>query len=380
MKDIVLVNHRSQVPNKLTGITRVTFSLLEALIDRGNFDFVLATTWSKIQLPCKLRRGVTRVITVDRARPYSFNIVQQIFENLGHKTGAAAILNVDQIGLIRGGKARIFIAHDLYFKAIPSAISLTDRVQQRYLIWPLMLRFNDRIACVSENTQQDIQRFYPLHGWKAQVIGSGTNLRVAPAEPHPVLNSMKHPYLLYVGNVLPNKNIDTLTKALDIVMRRGLDIRAVHIGRDDQGLLKRAAAQMQFAPPPITVGNISDGQLRSFYANAFCLVNTSLYEGFCLPVAEAQEAGTPVICSRTPAVGETAGEAALLFDPRSPLELADHVQRLRGDSQLTQGLVALGRENARRHSWPRAAERLEALIFELLGRSSPLVGGPANQI
>jgi glycosyltransferase involved in cell wall biosynthesis len=379
MKHTVLVNHRSQVANKLTGITRVTFSLLEAMIDRGNFDFALATTWSKNDLPCKIQKGVTRVITVDRVRPYSVNMVKQIFENLGHKTGAAAILNVDQIGLVRGGRARIFIAHDLYFKAIPGAIGLTDRVQQRYFIWPLMLCFNDRIACVSENTRRDIQRFYPSQREKAQFIGSGTNLATAPAEFHPVLDSMKHPYMLYVGNVLPNKNIGTLTKALDIVTRRGLEIRAIHVGRDDEGLLQHATGQMRFAAPPLTVGHVSDGQLRGFYTNAFCLVNTSLYEGFCLPVAEAQEAGTPVICSRMPAVGETAGEGALLFDPRSPVELADHIECLLGDAQLRQRLVSLGRENVRRHAWPRVAERIEALILELLA-PSPLIGGLANQV
>ena len=54
MKHIILVNHRSQVSEKFTGITRYTFSLVETLIDRNRFDFVLVTTWSKERLPQKI--------------------------------------------------------------------------------------------------------------------------------------------------------------------------------------------------------------------------------------------------------------------------------------------------------------------------------------
>lgn len=367
MKHIILVNHRSQVSEKFTGITRYTFSLLEALIDRSQFEFVLVTTWPKDRLPQKLRYGLARVITVDRPRPYAWNVIRQIIENLGNKTGADIILNVDQIGLVRGGRARVLIAHDLYFRVIPEALTLTDRLQQRYFIWPLMLKFHQRIACVSESTQRDVRRFYPSHGWKTRIIGAGSSLTQTSAERHPILETLQRPYVLYVGNILPNKNVETLTNAIDLIAQRGLDIRVIHVGRDDQGLLVRAASQLHFAVPPITLGPVSDGQLVSLYANSLCFVNTSLYEGLCLPVIEAQQAGAPVVCSSMPAVGETAGTGAILFDPRSPMQLAEHIQRLFADPQLRQRLQEMGRQNVARYSWSKAAERLESIFFELLG-------------
>ncbi len=367
MKHVILVNHRSQVSGTFTGITRYTFSLLEAMIDRGHFEFILVTTWPKDRLPQKLQQGLARVITVDRPRPYSWNIIRQFIENLGNKNGADIILNVDQIGLVRGGKARVFIAHDLYSRAIPEALALTDRLQQRYFIWPLMLRSHRRIACVSESTQRDVRRFYPSHGWKTQIIGAGASLTQAPAEKHPILETIQKPYVLYVGNILPNKNVEALTNAIDLIAQQGLDIRVIHVGRDDRGLLKHAASQMHSGVPPITLGPVSDGQLFSLYANSLCFVNTSLYEGLCLPVLEAQQAGAPVICSSMPAVGETAGKGAILFDPRFPVQLAGHIQRLLGDPQLRQRLQELGRQNVARYSWSKTAERLESICFELLG-------------
>jgi glycosyltransferase involved in cell wall biosynthesis len=369
MKPVVLVNHRSQVSDRFTGITRSTFSLLEVLIGRNHFDFALATTWSKDRLPQKLQDGLTRVMTVGRPRPHSWNIVRQIFENLANKVDAQIILNVDQIGLIRGGKARVFIAHDLYFRVIPEMLSLTDRLQQRCFIWPLMLQFNQGIACVSENTQSDIRRFYPKQSCKAAFIGAGSQLAFAP-DRHPVLETLDKPYILYVANILPNKNVETLTRAIDLVAQRGLDIYTIHVGRDDQHLLQQAASKMRFAIRPISLGPVSDGQLFSLYSNALCLVNTSLYEGFCFPVLEAQQAGTPVICSRMPAVGETAGAGAILFDPHSPVQLAEHIRELNSNSQLRQRLQELGRQNAAQHSWQKSAERLEGIFFELLGATS----------
>jgi glycosyltransferase involved in cell wall biosynthesis len=366
MKQIILVNHRSQVQENFTGITRYTFSLLETLIDRSHFDLMLITTWTKDRLPQKLQRGLKRIVTVGRPRPYSWNVIWQAFENWGHKLDADIILNVDQIGLVRGGKARVFIAHDLYFRAIPEAIGVADRLQQRYFIWPLMLQFHQKIACVSENTQEDIRRFYPSHGWKAATIGAGADLASVPSERHPILDTLHEPYVLYVGNILPNKNIQTLTQAMDLIARQGLNIRAIHVGRDDQGLLKQAASEIRFAAPPISLGPISDGQLFSLYVNALCFVNTSLYEGFCLPVIEAQQAGTPVVCSSMPAVGQIAGAGAILFDPRSPAQLAEHIQELLRDPQLRQNLRAMGRENASHYSWQKVAERLENICFELL--------------
>jgi glycosyltransferase involved in cell wall biosynthesis len=370
MKNVVLVNHRSQIPGASTGITRHTFCLLEALLNRDKFDFVLVTTWSKDRLPQKLRDGLARVVTVGRPRPYSWNIIRQIFENPAKTAGAKIILNVDQIGLLRGGKARVFIAHDLYFRAIPEALSVSDRLQQRYFIWPLMLKFNQRIACVSENTRNDVRKFYPAHGAKAVVTGAGSTLTGTAAE-QPWPDELNKPYLLYVGNISLNKNIETLTRAMDLMAERGIDIRMVHVGRDDQGLLEYAASQMRFSPPPIRLPSVTDGMLLGLYANALCFVNTSVYEGYCLPVIEAQQAGTPVICSRTPAVAETAGRGAILFDPHSSSQLAERIQELIGDPQLRKDLQELGRQNAANHTWARAAERFENLFFELLGAAGP---------
>jgi glycosyltransferase involved in cell wall biosynthesis len=254
----------------------------------------------------------------------------------------------------------------LYFRAIPEALKITDRLQQRFFIWPIMLRFQSRIACVSQNTQYDIERFYPKQAWKAAVTGSGSPRNSLLPERHPILNGLRRPFLLYVGNVLSNKNVDTLTKAADMLAERGVQLATVHVGLDEQGLMQQAASRLKFADPPIRLTSISDAQLLGLYTSALCFVNTSLYEGFCLPILEAQKAGTPVVCSRMPAVGETAGIGALQFDPRNPAELAAHIQQLISDPGLRRQLQEMGRQNASNYCWLDVAARFENMFDELL--------------
>ena len=81
----------------------------------------------------------------------------------------------------------------------------------------------------------------------------------------------------------------------------------------------------------------------------------SLLEGFGLPVLEAMARGLPVACSGNGALGEVAGDAALLFDPRSEASIAAAVERLLGDPVEAERLRAAGRERAAKFTWAATA-------------------------
>ena len=111
------------------------------------------------------------------------------------------------------------------------------------------------------------------------------------------------------------------------------------------------------------VGWVGAGRLEALYARADVFVLASLQEGFGLPVLEAMGRGVPVACSNTSSLPEVAGDAALLFDPREPGQIADAVRRVLGDAGLAARLRAAGLERVREFTWERTA-RLTVESYE----------------
>jgi glycosyltransferase involved in cell wall biosynthesis len=108
--------------------------------------------------------------------------------------------------------------------------------------------------------------------------------------------------------------------------------------------------------PVVFAGWVSGGDLEGLYAAATCMVFPSLAEGFGLPVLEAMLRGVPVACSSTTALGEVAGDAALVFDPESVDAIRSAIRTLLGDPAERTRLIDRGRARAAQFSWAAAAE------------------------
>jgi glycosyltransferase involved in cell wall biosynthesis len=109
-------------------------------------------------------------------------------------------------------------------------------------------------------------------------------------------------------------------------------------------------------------GLVSADELVSLYRRAACLVFPSLYEGFGLPPLEAMACGCPVACSRAAALPEAVGDAAALFDPEEPEDIAAVVGAV---LESPDRLAAAGLERARRFTWAETARRHEAVYWEV---------------
>jgi len=115
---------------------------------------------------------------------------------------------------------------------------------------------------------------------------------------------------------------------------------------------------------------VSEEELEGLYRVAGCCVLPSFIEGFGLPVLEAMRRGLPVACSNAASLPEVAGEAALLFDPHEPREIARAITRLQNEPVLSSRLIEAGHERCGRFTWRRTGEAALAAYRRAIAPSS----------
>jgi glycosyltransferase involved in cell wall biosynthesis len=367
----ILVNHLLEPSVKITGITRYTFSLLEELISDQSFRFVLATTWPREKLPKKLRSSSIVCHTRSHIESTPLNIAAQMaaVPLLMRKNRAVLEFNCNPIGCFWPLWPRVITVHDLYFELMPHNFPRRHRMWW-HLIFPKALSAASAIVCVSEASRQHLKRLYPRFAHKAVVIHEAAALKDCVPNNGTTLDTpiakLERPYALYVGNISPNKCPETLIAALRLLEQTGIFISVYHVGRDELGLLGEAQRRTPLRRPVCSVGVISDTVLAALYRGAHCFVNTSLDEGFCLPILEAQSRGVPIVCSDIPVLREIAGEGALFFNPTDPAALADSLSNVFANAQLHSDIAARGRLNAALFSWKRSAADMQTIFRNVL--------------
>src|SRR5262249_28995089 len=112
----------------------------------------------------------------------------------------------------------------------------------------------------------------------------------------------------------------------------------------------------QFPGLPVRhYGFVRPELLRVLLERAQALAFFSLYAGFGMPLLEAFDAGTPVICSNSTSLPEVGGDAVLSCDPRDPAAIADLMERVCSSQELRRRMVERGRLRLKNYSWEKAA-------------------------
>lgn len=213
------------------------------------------------------------------------------------------------------------------------------------------------ILCVSRATAADLSAMYPATRAKLSVVPNGaTRLPAAPAGLAAALpERASPPFVLFVGNHKPHKNLDVAIEAVARARTCGHDsLTLVVAGRGAGGRALDHAGTRAHAFVR-HVGEVDDETLAALYAGAEALLFPSRYEGFGLPVLEAMAMGTPVIASAIPAVTEVAGDAAVLVPPHDAAQMAGALDTLLRAPEARRAIVVRGERRAAAFSWRRAA-------------------------
>jgi glycosyltransferase involved in cell wall biosynthesis len=174
-------------------------------------------------------------------------------------------------------------------------------------------------------------------------------------------------FFFFPANLWPHKNHERLFEALRRFRERtGKPVELVLTGAPAGWEELRA----RHGDLPIRhLGYVSYAVVRLLYERAIALTFFSQYEGFGIPLLEAFEVGTPVLCSNTTSLPEVAGDAALMCDPTDVDAMSELLERIAGDADLRTQLVACGKQRLGANTWRKAADRLASGIERVLERT-----------
>ena len=237
--------------------------------------------------------------------------------------------------------------HDLSFEH--GLMGRRDRLVFERVV-PRAAREAARVLTVSERTKRDLVEHYGIPPERIVVTPNGVDPAFHPATQDA---PAARPYALAVGAIQERKNQPA---ALAAAREAGLELVVVGPVKDE-----RVAAELREGGARLE-GYVEVERLAELYRGAACLVQSSRYEGFGLPVVEAMASGTPVVTVPDPALVEVAGDAAVVV-PEG--ELAAGIRRALEERDI---LAAAGLERARAFTWEAAARATVAAYVEALGR------------
>jgi glycosyltransferase involved in cell wall biosynthesis len=223
----------------------------------------------------------------------------------------------------------------------------------------------DVLVTGSADSAHDIATELGVKRDRIVVVHNGVRLDPsAPATPAADLRE-RHalgagPVLLSVAQKRSYKNQQAVIRALAALPDPTATLVLPGAPTPYEDELRALAAELGVADRVRFPNWVSDAELEGLYALATVLVLPSRIEGFGLPVLEAMGRGLPVVCSRTTALGEIAGDAALLVDPDDQADIDAAVARVVADATLRERLTEAGRAHAAAFTWRGTADETVA--------------------
>jgi len=227
------------------------------------------------------------------------------------------------------------------------------------------IRKSDVIVCVSENTKKDLLHFFPnIAQGKIKIIHNGVSdefkFNIALADKFSMLRP--NAYVIFIGMRSDYKNfkltVDSLQQSkmnlkLAIISNKPLDESEIEnlnskLGVDNYFLFNKLTTE----------------ELNSLYSNAYALLYLSKYEGFGIPILEAQRSGCPVIASDLSTIPEVGGNGYIPINSLEPQSVSDALLKIQ-DLNYRNEMLEKGFKNSQRFSWEATSQKYYDLISSI---------------
>lgn len=290
------------------------------------------------------------------SRPKRILFEQTALPRAARRAGVDLLFSAGYTAPLYCALPRATTIFDAQFRAFPRELSLAQRLAYNVLVGG-SARTADRVLTLSQFSARELHTRLGIPLKAIAVTPPGL-----PSLPEPgvIPESVRRPFLLYVSNTYPHKNVPRLAEAFLHIADR-IPHSLVIVGRNRGG-----------EPPRderiVRLEGVSREALSALYRQCDAFVNPSRYEGFGFPTLEAMAAGARVIAATTGATTEVAGDAASYFDPVDPIQMADVMLGVLHESREERArFIGKGLERAKLYSWDECARVTVKAFEEALG-------------
>jgi glycosyltransferase involved in cell wall biosynthesis len=269
------------------------------------------------------------------------------------------------IPLLYKGKCLVTV-HDVYHLVSTNIFVKPAQWLYANIVLSQSLFKAKKIITVSHFSKYEIIRFTCTKATKIKVVYNGVNT-------HSQTNNLEKnplclPYLLFVGNVKPNKNLSNLMLAFESLIEK-IPHKILIVGKKE-GFINADSLVLDYSKKYNNriqfTGFVDREELYSLFSNATALIFPSVYEGFGLPPLEAMALGCPVLASAFTSIPEICGDAALYFDAYDPLDIAEKILQVVSDAVLRKKLIDNGLTKISNYSWDKSAIETCEIIKEVM--------------
>jgi glycosyltransferase involved in cell wall biosynthesis len=277
-------------------------------------------------------------------------------------------------------RGQIVMVHDMAIYDVPQGFSRKFRLWYR-VCFGMLRRMEPVLLTVSAYSKMRICHHLKVDESRVTVITPGADhLDRIVSDPAVMarLELAKDAYCVIVGSLDPRKNLQRVLEAIDKLGHLN-DVKFVIVGGRNKRIFSSEERALRTDSSQIVwAGFVSDGELKSLYENAACLVFPSLYEGFGLPPLEAMYCGCPVIASSRTSIPEACGDAAMYCDATSADDIAAKISQMMADADLRQHYRNRGMAHAREFRWEHSARQVLQILYGHAGAPLPELAPSAS--
>jgi glycosyltransferase involved in cell wall biosynthesis len=362
MTNILVIDGRELIPERLTGIGRVLYGLVDALSESEKINKIFLAVFSNNSVPPELEKKKNVVL---EKLPPSFLSSEKYLSNLTNQNNGLFISPYPKLSLFGCNCPSVHIIHDVLdlthpaykrrFKACFDGYRLRKALKRADLTW-----------YDSSWSMEETKRYAGFVGKNPRVRHPGIDERFNISETrdrNEFLNNygLKEGYILVIGNGLPHKNLGVLLKIADQLTRK---IVFAGVSEERQIYWKEKFP----GAGAIWIKFILDEDLPAIIKAAFCLAQPSTAEGYGYPPLEAMACGVPAIVSNISVLVETTGKNALIAEPDDPKTWLDAFNMLEDNShytnQVEKGLKWVEPLRGRR-GWQKHVSDIEEILSTL---------------